>query len=185
MSGWAAGVRARRDALSAFLGARAAGRIGKRYALRALSAAMLALLLGRLLHLESSLWAVVSAVVVIMPTNDASVTSALLRVIANVVGAGAGAAIAALHLGVPAGLAAGILLVSALCSLLAIDGAVRSANVALVIVLVRNPDSVMGSSEVRVAQVLLGCACALAVTIVAAAIERRIRARQQAASRRV
>jgi hypothetical protein len=175
---WLGHIRARRDALSARLNAQSSGRIGWSYALRTLAAAMLALLLGRLLHLESSLWAVVSAVVVILPSHDASVTSAVLRVIANLVGAGVGVALSGLHLPAPVALAIGILLVAGLCRVLAIDAAARSGSVALVIVLVR-PGSVVSSSEVRVAQVVLGCMVALAVTIVAARIEQRARARRK------
>jgi uncharacterized membrane protein YgaE (UPF0421/DUF939 family) len=165
-------VRAWRDRASTLLGARTTGTIGPSYALRTTCAAMASLLVARLLHVENPVWAIVSSVVVILPGHRASVTSAALRVIANMVGAAAGIGIAAIGLPSPAAIALGLLLVSALCRLLAIDGAARSASVSLIIVLLRDPTGVIGSSEVRVLQVMLGCAVAFVVTLAAAAIER-------------
>jgi uncharacterized membrane protein YgaE (UPF0421/DUF939 family) len=160
-----------RDRVSTALGARTAGTIGASYALRTTAAALASFLVCRALAVANPIWAIVSSVVVILPSHRASVASAALRVIANLVGAAVGVAIAATELPAPAAIALGLLAVAALCRLLAIDGAARSASVSLIIVLLRNPGGVLGSSEMRVVQVLLGCAVALAVTLVASGIE--------------
>jgi uncharacterized membrane protein YgaE (UPF0421/DUF939 family) len=171
-------VRARRDRVSQLLGAQASGRIGPSFALRTTAAVLLATLLCHLLHLSNPIWAQVSAVVVIMPTHAASVTSAALRVISNLVGAGVGVALAQLQLPSLVTIALGLIVVAGLCRLLAIDAAARSASVALVIVSLRGADGIVGSSELRLLLVLLGCASALAVTIVAAGIERALARRR-------
>src|SRR5262249_48930613 len=120
------------------------------------------------------IWAVVSAVVVILPEPHASVKSAALRVIANLVGASTGAALAAFHLPTTASLVVGLLLVAGLCRLLGIDAAARSASVALIIVSLRQSGGVWVSSETRVALVMLGCLTAFAVTLMAAFLERQL-----------
>jgi uncharacterized membrane protein YccC len=165
-------LRALRDRASAALGARASGVIGPSYALRTTAAAIASLLAARALGVANPIWAIVSSVVVILPGHGASVASAALRVIANLVGAAVGIGIAAIGMPPLPSIAIGLLLVAVLCRLLAIDGAARSASVSLLIVLSRPPGSVVDVSEIRVLQVLLGCAVAFVVTLVAAAIER-------------
>ena len=68
----------------------------------------------------------------------------------------------------------GLVAVAGLCRLVGLDGAARSACVALVIVLLRDHSgaTVLGSSETRVVLVMLGCLIALIATVVAAQIER-------------
>jgi uncharacterized membrane protein YgaE (UPF0421/DUF939 family) len=165
-------VRAWRDRASAALGARASGTIGPSYAIRTTCAAVASVLVARLLHVQNPIWAIVSSVVVILPGHRASVASAALRVISNMVGAGVGIAFAATGLPALPSLALGLLLVAFLCRVLAIDGAARSASVSLIIVNLRGPVDAVGSSEQRVLLVMLGCAVAFVVTLIAAAIER-------------
>jgi uncharacterized membrane protein YgaE (UPF0421/DUF939 family) len=170
-------LRAERDRLSGFLGAQASGRIGPSYALRTVRAALASFAICHLLGVSSPIWSVVSAVVCIMPTHQASVASAGLRVIANLLGSAVGLAVSALGLSPLPSIAIGLPAVAALASLLAIDGAARSASVALVIVSLPGGSSVAGLSERRVAQVMLGCAIAFCITVIGAAIERRLPAR--------
>jgi hypothetical protein len=66
----------------------------------------------------------------------------------------------------------GLVAVALACRLAGLDGAVRSAGVALVIVLLRDEHETLGSSETRVLLVMLGCVIALAVTLCGAYIER-------------
>jgi uncharacterized membrane protein YgaE (UPF0421/DUF939 family) len=159
-----------RDRWSQRLGAQSSGQIGLSYALRTTCAALASWFVCRALGIPP-IWAMVSSVVVILPSHKASVASAALRVIANLVGAGVGIAIAAIGLPAVAALVLGLLLVAALCRLLAIDGAARSASVGFLIVSLRG-ESVLGSSETRIAQVALGCAIAFVITLIAARIER-------------
>jgi uncharacterized membrane protein YgaE (UPF0421/DUF939 family) len=165
------GLKAR---ISSLLGTESAPRVGFSYALRTTTAAVLSLAVCQLLRIENPIWAVVSSVVVILPEVHASVSSAALRVIANLVGATVGVAIAVLGLPAFPSLVIGLAAVVGACRLLGIDMAARTASVAVVIVLLRAPGAVLGSSEVRVLLVILGCGVALAVTIVAAGIERAL-----------
>ena len=167
-----AGVLRVRDAFSRLLGGRAAGEIGWSYVLRTLAAALLTLSACRLLGISQPVWALVSAVVVIMPTESASIASAVLCALANLVGAGAGVALASLGLPELAEIVIGLPLVAGISHLLGVDAAARTASVALLIVVARDPLAVADSSRMRVTQVLLGCAVALAVSAAAAAIEK-------------
>lgn len=165
------GVRGR---LAALLGVQSGSRIGPSYVLRTTSAAIASLLVCRLLHIANPIWAIVSSVVVILPEHSASIASAALRATANLAGAGVGVAIGALSLPQIPSLLVGLVLIAGVCRLLAIDAAARTASVAVVIVLLKDPRGVLGSSELRVVLVLLGCAIALVVTIAAAWIERAL-----------
>jgi uncharacterized membrane protein YgaE (UPF0421/DUF939 family) len=165
------GLRARFNRL---LGPPPTAPIGLGYALRTTSAALASLAISHLLRIANPIWAVVSAVVVILPEVHASVKSAALRVTANAVGAGVGLTVGALAWPTPISLAVGLGAVAGLCRLMGIDAAARAASVAVVIVLLRDPRGVLGSSETRVLLVLLGCAVALAVTVAGAGIERAL-----------
>jgi uncharacterized membrane protein YgaE (UPF0421/DUF939 family) len=156
------------------LGATTETHIGISYVVRTTVSATAALELARALGIASPIWAVVSAVVVILPELSASIANALLRVVANLLGAGIGVAIAQLDLPLLPALVGGLAVVAACCRLLAIDAAARSAGVALVIVLLRDPTGVLGSSETRVLLVMLGCLVALVVTIAVAWCEPRL-----------
>ena len=164
--------------LAAFLSTRPEERAGLSYALRVVVSALAAFLASRDLGISNASWAVVSAIVVILPGHRASVASAALRVTANVLGAGIGAGVGALHWSEAPSLLMGLLLVIALSRALAIDAAARSACVSLTIVLLRDPLSVLGSSRARVEQVLIGCTAAFLVTLAAALLERRPAAKE-------
>jgi uncharacterized membrane protein YgaE (UPF0421/DUF939 family) len=176
-------LRAERDRIATALGAQASGRIGLSYAIRTTVAALASMYLANALGLASPIWAVVSAVVVILPGHRASIASAVLRVIANLTGAGVGIAVASVGMPPLAELVIGLLAVALVCRLLAIDAAARSASVSLIVVLLRDPSGVRGSSETRVLQVMLGCGVALVVTLVVAGIERWLAERSWRASR--
>jgi uncharacterized membrane protein YgaE (UPF0421/DUF939 family) len=153
------------------LGAQAGARIGASYIVRVTVAAIASLEVTRALGIANPIWAVVSAIVVIMPEVTASAATAGLRVIANLIGAGTGIGIAALDLPMIPSLVAGLVAVAGLCRLVGLDAAARTAGVALVIVLLRDSHGVLGSSEVRVLLVVLGCAVALVVTLAIGQLE--------------
>ena len=173
MPGFLTRARVVRNGVSQTLGGQSAERVGIRYAIRTTSAALASFSVCRALHIANPIWAIVSSVVVLLPSHRASVRTAGLRVIANMVGAGVGVAIAAIGLSMIPALVVGLFGVVGLCRLLAIDTATRSANVALVIVSLKEPGSVLGSSEIRILQVMLGCAIAFLVSLIAARIEGR------------
>jgi len=153
------------------LGARTT-RIGPSYVLRTTIAAITSLEIARVLGIASPIWAVVSAVVVILPEIKGSVASAGLRVVANLIGAVVGVAIAELDLPTMPSLALGLVGVALACRLAGLDGAARSAGVALVIVLLKGEHGAVGSSEERVALVMIGCVDALLVTLAVSVGER-------------
>jgi uncharacterized membrane protein YgaE (UPF0421/DUF939 family) len=157
-----------RDRLGRHLNAQASGRIGISYLARVTISAVASLLVSRALAIANPIWAVVSAVVVILPDANASVASAGLRVVANLIGAGVGAAIAAATLPPIAALVVGLCVVAGACRWLGVDAAARSAGVALIIVLLRDDTNAL----TRVGLVMLGCTVALVVTIAVAQVER-------------
>jgi uncharacterized membrane protein YgaE (UPF0421/DUF939 family) len=158
------------------LGAQPGTRIGPSYVIRTTLSSTTSLLVSRLLHIANPIWAVVSSVVVLLPEPRASVASAALRVVANLIGAAVGVGIALVALPAILSLVLGIVLVGTLCHLIGLDAAARSANVALVIVLLRAPNArgAIDSSETRILLVMIGCAVALLVTIVMAQVERAV-----------
>jgi uncharacterized membrane protein YgaE (UPF0421/DUF939 family) len=163
-----------KERISALMATQAAPRIDLSYALRTTGAAVASLLLCHLLHIQTPIWAVVSSVVVILPEMHASIYSAGVRVVANLVGATVGVAIAAIGMPPLPSLVSGLLGVAGACRLLGIDVAARTASVAVVIVLLRLPGAELGTSEMRVVLVMIGCLVGLAVTIVAAGIQRAL-----------
>jgi uncharacterized membrane protein YgaE (UPF0421/DUF939 family) len=154
-----------RTRLARRIGAASETHIGPGYVVRTTVSATASLELARALGIAHPIWAVVSSIVVIVPELKASIANALMRVVANLLGAGIGVGIAALDLPLVPGLVAGLIAVAVCCRLLTIDAASRSAGVALVIVLLRDTTGVLGSSETRVALVMLGCVVSLVVTV--------------------
>jgi uncharacterized membrane protein YgaE (UPF0421/DUF939 family) len=160
-----------RSRFSALLGLQPGPRVDASFAVRTTAAAVLTLLVSSRLHLVNPIWAVVSAVVVIFPEVRGSVSSAAVRVVANLVGAGTGFAVSLLHLPPVPSLVLALPVAAILCRIAAIDLAARTASVAVAIVLLKDPFDVQVSSEARVGLVVLGCSIALAVTLLAAAAE--------------
>jgi uncharacterized membrane protein YgaE (UPF0421/DUF939 family) len=156
-------------------------RLGVSFVARTTGAAAATLLLCRWIGLDNPVWAVVSSVVVILPEVRASVSNAAVRVVANLAGAGTGLGISLIGLPSLPSLAVGLPATALLCRLLGIDPAARTACVALVIVLLKDPLDVRMSSETRVRLVVLGCAVALFVTVVASQIEEAVARRRGAA----
>ncbi|HVY60978.1 MAG TPA: FUSC family protein [Planctomycetota bacterium] len=169
--------------LAALLGTRTSPPVGVSYAVRTSLAAAIGYASRHVVGEHLAMWTVISAVVVIQPEHRASASAAVQRVIANVLGAVVGAAAAVLIPIHPiVALVAGLCVVAALCRALGMDVAARSASVCVVIVLLRDPGGVLGSSETRVAGVLLGCAVALAVTLAAVGVERLVALRRAGGS---
>ena len=173
-----------RSRIARSLGLEAGQRVGVSFAVRTTCAAVASLLLSERLHIATPIWAVVSAVVVIQPEVRASISSAALRVIANLVGAGAGMAVSLLGLPLSSSLVLGLLAGAGLSRLLGVDVAARTASVAVVIVLLKDPNDVGVTSETRVALVILGCMVALVTTVIVAGMEAGIARMAPASPRR-
>ena len=115
-------------------------------------------------HLPGSAWvAAVSAVVVTQPTLHSSFKASLLRVAANLAGAFGGAALS-LVIGHPlAAMTIGILLTGLAGYALKQDDRLRPAFVAVILVTLTGETGQWRTSLNRVAGVMAGCVCAVAV----------------------
>src|ERR1700691_46703 len=128
-------------------------------------AAVLALLLARLLRMPEYYWAPISTIVVIQSTIPPH-TLGWQRFVGTAVGAALGAAFATFFRPSAIVYAAGILLCGLLAYLLRVDGAYRYAAITLSIVLLiahNRPPWIIGWH--RFLEVSLGIAVALVVTI--------------------
>jgi uncharacterized membrane protein YgaE (UPF0421/DUF939 family) len=134
------------------------------FSAKAAVAAVIAALLYELFKLPGTPWvAAVSAVLVTQPDLHSSLKVSLLRVSANLAGAFGGAALI-VALGHPvAAMAMGVMFTGLVCYLLKQDDALRPAFVAVIIVTLAGETAGWHSALNRVAAVIIGCACALAV----------------------
>jgi len=107
--------------------------------------------------------AAVSAVLVTQPDLHSSFKASLMRVIANLAGAFGGAALLAATGQPIVAMAIGVMLTGLICYLLKQDDALRPAFVAVIIVTLIGGGNEWHSSRDRVAAVIIGCVCALAV----------------------
>jgi uncharacterized membrane protein YgaE (UPF0421/DUF939 family) len=134
------------------------------FSAKATVAAVIAALLYEFFDLPGTPWvAAVSAVLVTQPNLHSSFQTSLMRVIANLAGAFGGAALL-VAIGLPiAAMAIGVMLTGLLCYLLKQDDALRPAFVAVIIVTLTGESAGWHSPLNRVAAVVIGCVCALAV----------------------
>jgi uncharacterized membrane protein YgaE (UPF0421/DUF939 family) len=134
------------------------------FSAKATVAAVIGALCYKFFDLPGTPWvAAVSAVLVTQPNLHSSLQTSFLRVIANLAGAFGGAVLLAV-IGQPiAAMAIGVMLTGLVCYLLKQDDALRPAFVAVIIVTLIGENSKWHNSIDRVAAVIIGCACALAV----------------------
>jgi len=112
------------------------------------------------------LWAMISAVLALQPGTAQSLATSVLRILANTVGAAVGYLVGR-YLGDGLWqLLAAITLVVIVCESLRLDPALRTACVAVVIVLTTNAGHVGTSSFERFSAVLIGCGIAMTVQII-------------------
>ena len=112
------------------------------------------------------LWAMISAVLALQPGTRQSLATSIVRIHANTVGAAVGFLVGR-YLGDGLWqLLAAITLVVIVCESLRLDPALRTACVAVIIVLTANNGHVATSSLERFSSVLLGCGMAMAVQII-------------------
>jgi uncharacterized membrane protein YgaE (UPF0421/DUF939 family) len=120
-------------------------------------------------------WAMVSAFLVLQPEFSQSLSIALTRVAANLIGAAIGLAVGgALGVGM-AQLIAAIILSSIVCGLLRLDAALRTACVAIVIVMNANRTSIVASGADRFASVTIGCLTGVLLQLATQRLTRRFR----------
>jgi uncharacterized membrane protein YgaE (UPF0421/DUF939 family) len=134
------------------------------FSAKAAAAAVIGALCYKLFDLPGAPWvAAVSAVLVTQPSLHSSFHASFMRVIANLAGAFGGAVLLVI-IGKPiAAMAVGVMLTGLVCDLLKQDDALRPAFVAVIIVTLIGETAGWHSPLNRVAAVVIGCACALAV----------------------
>ncbi len=128
-------------------------------------------------HYEGSIWAVVSAILALQPGFQQSVVTSVLRIMANTIGAGVALMIGwTPGLGPPeARLIIAIVIVVFTCELVRLELALRTACVAVVIVLtVGGPTHVLSSGEERFFATVIGCGVAMFVQLATDLIRERV-----------
>jgi uncharacterized membrane protein YgaE (UPF0421/DUF939 family) len=111
------------------------------------------------------LWAAVSAVLVLQPGVKQSMAASVVRVIANLLGAGTGVVVT---LAFPHGLAAVCLALAVLillCELLRLDAGLRSACASLLIVTLSPDPELLHRGVERAVAVCVGCGIALVLQL--------------------
>jgi len=134
------------------------------FSAKAAVATVIAAVSYKFIALPGAPWvAAVSAVLVTQPDLHSSFKASLLRVVANLAGAFGGAALLAVTGQPIVAMAIGVMLTGLICYLLKQDDALRPAFVAVIIVTLIGGGNEWHSSRDRVAAVIIGCVCALAV----------------------
>jgi len=134
------------------------------FSAKAAVATVVAVLCYQIFALPGSAWvAAVSAVLVTQPSLHASFKVSFMRVVSNLAGAFGGAALCILINQPLVAVAAGVMLTGLICHLLKQDDVLRPAFVAVILVILAGDNNKWHSSLHRVAAVVIGCLCALAV----------------------
>lgn len=107
-------------------------------------------------------WAFISAILVLQPGLEQSLTSALVRIVANILGAAVGLIVGTyLHVEVPQIFVA-VIVVVFLCELFRLDLGLRSACVSVIIVMTNHTEGKLTTTSFeRCIAVIAGCTLAL------------------------
>lgn len=112
-------------------------------------------------HLAGAMWAIVSAVLVLQPAFDLSLSTAVTRVVANLLGASIGAFVSLSHGHAVEDLCVALALVIVIGERLRLDKGLRSACASVIIVMMSVESSVVHRGVERASSVALGCGVAL------------------------
>jgi uncharacterized membrane protein YgaE (UPF0421/DUF939 family) len=124
---------------------------------------------------HSPLWAVVSAILVVQPAMEQSISTSAVRIAANTVGGLSGIVVGIfLGDGIWQFLLA-LVLVVIICEIFKLDLALRTACVSVAVIMLRSESGrVAATSWQRLFGVFIGCVTALIVQILAEMIRRRL-----------
>jgi uncharacterized membrane protein YgaE (UPF0421/DUF939 family) len=131
--------------------------------------------------LDGRIWAIVSAILALQPGFQQSVVTSVLRILANTVGAGVALFIGwTSYLGPPeVRLIMAIIIVVFTCELLRLEQALRTACVAVIIVLtVGGKSQIVSSGEERFLATILGCGMAMFVQLATDFIREKMKGRK-------
>jgi uncharacterized membrane protein YgaE (UPF0421/DUF939 family) len=125
-------------------------------------------------HLAGAMWAVVSAVLVLQPAFDQSFATALIRVVANLLGAAVGSFVTVSHGHSVEDICIALAVVIILGERLRLDKGLRSAGASVVIVMMSTESSVLHRGVERASSVAIGCAVALILQLIMQPIVTRL-----------
>jgi uncharacterized membrane protein YgaE (UPF0421/DUF939 family) len=125
-------------------------------------------------HIPGAMWAVVSAVLVLQPAFDQSMSTALIRVVANMLGAAVGSLITVSHGHAIEDICVALAVVIVVGERLRLDKGLRSACASVVIVMMSAESSVLHTGVERAASVAVGCGVALALQLIMQPIVSRL-----------
>jgi len=114
----------------------------------------------------AEIWAIISSILALQPGWSQSVVTSVIRIIATTVGAGVALSVSFIHLHPELQLIVSLVIVVFVCELLRLDTALRTACVAVIIVLTVNPEHVLTTGKDRFFATILGCLMALLVQLV-------------------
>jgi uncharacterized membrane protein YgaE (UPF0421/DUF939 family) len=118
-------------------------------------------------------WAIIAAILALQPGYKQSVVTSIIRILANTVGASVALLVASWLGSNEAYLILSIAIVVVICELLRLELALRTACVAVVIVLTVDPMHVKSTGLERFSATIAGCVAALLVQIGSDAIRKR------------
>lgn len=121
-------------------------------------------------------WAIVSALLVLIPDAKQTVATALARVAANVIGAVVGLVVATSMGEGPLAVVLAVTLAGYACYLFRLDVGLRTACVAVVIVMTTHPGDIVMSSAERFVAVIAGCGVGVAVQLTVLSLQRKVKA---------
>ncbi len=137
------------------------------YAAKCITGAALVMGLGELIHYHDIAWCLISVVLVLSPDNKEAIPLAFSRIKANLTGGVA--SLLCLLLGQPSLLTVGlaIALTIALCHVVRVMTASRSALAAVIIVMLHGPGAhIWDTALERISAVVVGCVLGLFITFV-------------------
>ena len=136
-----------------------------RYAVEVLSSVMILLWGYHLAGAQGSVWAIITAILILQPGLNSSISASGVRIVATLLGASAGTAAALLIGGEATALLAGILVTVILCYLVRLDLHVRQTCLTVPIVQMWPQGSIIHVSYERTVAILAGCIVALIVQL--------------------
>jgi uncharacterized membrane protein YgaE (UPF0421/DUF939 family) len=136
------------------------------YAAQAVVCVLLLKVLFSHFHWPAQIWATISAVLALQPGWSQSVVTSVIRIIATTVGAGVALMVSRIHFHPELQLIVSLVIVVFVCELLRLDTALRTACVAVIIVLTANAGSIVNTGKDRFFATMVGCLMALLVQLV-------------------
>jgi uncharacterized membrane protein YgaE (UPF0421/DUF939 family) len=137
------------------------------YAGKCVTGTLIVFTVSNLLHYEDMAWALISVILVLSPDGKDSVSLAVTRIKANVVGAAAGVLCLLIAPATMWTISLAIALTMTVCYWFKLDAGIRSALAASIIVMLHVSGKHLWDSALeRVIAVLAGCALGLTITFI-------------------